>query len=115
MVEPQATKELGLPLVVRMLRVEKVMHDFIALHNALSALGSLILPSHSLTRSVQAGRIVVLNLRQIESDTLRLTLAILEPLARAGLAVLLALPHARIARQQTGGFQGRTQRRVDVQ
>ena len=46
---------------------------------------------------------------------MRLTLAVLEALASAGLAVFLAFPHAGVARQQAGGLQGRTQRRVYVQ
>src|SRR5665213_751811 len=50
-----------------------------------------------------------------QTRPLRLTLAILEAFARAGLAVFLAFPHAGVARQQAGGLQGRTQRRVYVQ
>src|ERR1044072_3529162 len=41
-----------------------------------------------------------------------LTLAVLESLASAGLAVFLALFHARIARQQTFRFQLRAQVRI---
>ncbi len=43
---------------------------------------------------------------------MRLTFRVLEAFARARLAVLLALLHARIAREQALGFQRRPQRRV---
>src|ERR1043166_3305723 len=60
-------------------------------------------------RKAKAPRLAPAGLRKFFS---RLTLAELEAFARAGLAVLLALLHPRVAREKAIGLQNRTQVRV---